>query len=241
MVPSIERLFEIGLNELRKQRYTFAYDAFLEAMELGPNLPEVYYNLGVVAGHLFRWEEAEGYFKMALRTYLNPNPDCYIHLALIYLRQREWADAREALVKTLKLDAADELARLHLEDLDRFLALSAEEQNQAHPRLCEGWYDERLKDYAGIDPDIVIKKEREPLREFIFEAMGKPEQPQEECDGSHELVEEWALRQGRDPLGVSRFLFERGMKCDCQVLREPLLKMGQQELIVPELPKASEL
>ena len=35
-----------------------------------------------------------------------------------------------------------------------------------------------------------------------------------------ELVEDWALRKGRDPLGVSRFLFERGLRCDCEVLAE---------------------
>lgn len=238
-MPSVERLFEVGLSELRRQRYTFALDAFTEAMELEPNLPEIYYNLGITAGHLFRWPDAEEYFRLALKTYLHPNPDCHVHLALIQLRGRRWEEARESLERALELNGSDEVARVHLEDLDRYLEGETTDSSGTGPSLCEGWYDERLDEYRDTDPDIVDKKERVTLREFIFEAMGRPDPSERECDGTHDLVEEWALRQGRDPLGVSRFLFERGLRCDCEVLDEG--RSSSKPLVMPELPGAAGL
>ena len=73
----------------------------------------------------------------------------------------------------------------------------------------------RLEDFVGVDPVIVDKNTRKDLREFLSQELAE-----ESCDHTYFGCQEWALKQGLEPLGVSRFLYERNMKCDCQVLAE---------------------
>lgn len=211
---SLEKTFEDALTALRKQRYNEAHDLFSDVMELEPEMPQVHYNMGLACGHLFRWRDAEESFRMALR--IRQDPEYWIHLGLAHLHMKQWDEALRDFASALDLDPGSEIARAHLADLERFLD-PASPTHAAVPFLCAGWFDTRLEDFVGIDPEIVSKAERVELRRYIADCLdGDPAA----CDDTHRFAEEWALRHGRDPLGVSRFLYERGLRCDCEVLRE---------------------
>ncbi len=210
-----ERIFEEACTALRKMQYNLAFDLFSEVMEILPENSEVYYNRGLSAGHLLKWEEAERNFSMALR--LKQDPDSYLHRALARLHLRRWESALQDLNTVLELEKENEFAKIHHRDLIRFLETTSRRSGDV-PAACREWFHERLEDFVGVDPEIVPKAERVKLREYISRAM-KDEGPPD-CDHTFRLTEEWALENRRDPLGVCRFLFERGMRCDCEVLAE---------------------
>jgi tetratricopeptide (TPR) repeat protein len=209
-----EKLFDEACTALRKLHYNLAFDLFTEVMEIVPENPEVYYNRGLAAGHLLKWEEAEANFNMALR--LKHDPDYLMHRALARLHLRHWEEALGDLDSVLVLESENELAKIHRQDLARFLD-QAERDNEV-PFCCTAWFDDRLAEFVGVDPEIVPKADREALRTYIAEALG-PEGASG-CDHTFAITEEWALATRRDPPGVCRFLFERGMRCDCDVLTE---------------------
>jgi len=210
-----ERLFDEACTALRKMRYNLAFDLFTEVMEIVPENPDVHYNRGLAAGHLLKWEEAEKNFDMALRLRLDP--DYLMHRALARLHLRHWDQALLDLDSVLSLERENELAKLHRRDLAFFLDRPGRSAADA-PIFCDGWFDARLEEFVGVDPEIVPKADRRELRRYIAEAL-EPEGPSD-CDHTFRLTEEWAIENHRDPVGVSRFLFERGMRCDCQVLAE---------------------
>ena len=162
--PRLERTFDEGLVAMRKLRYNRAFDCFSAAMELDPEMPEVYYNRGIAASELSRWDDAEESFRMALR--LHGHPAYRIHLGLTLLHRKQWQRAREEFEKALELEPESELARTHKNDLDFFLSRDEEERGVCPP-LCILWFDPRLEDFVGVDPVIVAKKERGTLREYI--------------------------------------------------------------------------
>ncbi|MGH9361470.1 MAG: DUF2695 domain-containing protein [Thermoanaerobaculia bacterium] len=211
----VEKLFDEALFALKKMRYNLAFDLFTEVMELEPELPEVHYNCGLAAGRLFKWEEAARNFSMALR--LRKEPDYFLHRALARLHLRDWEGALRDLDAVLAMESDSELAIYHRRDLAQFLARPGRAAGEV-PFYCGGWFDPRLEPFVGVDPEIVPKAERAELRAYLAEAIRESEPPG--CDHTFRCTEEWALERRRDPLGVSRFLFERGMRCDCQVLAE---------------------
>ncbi|MBI4582514.1 MAG: DUF2695 domain-containing protein [Planctomycetes bacterium] len=215
-ISRVEQLFEEARSNLRKLRYNLAYDKFTEAMELAPERPEIHYNRGFAASLLYRWEEAIECFRMALR--LDDHPDYWAHLGLARLHLRQWEEALYDFNRALEIDRGHRVAGAHRDDLVRFLGDQLRLAG-ATPPLCHGWYDPRLESYVGVDPEIVNKADRVQLREYIKEALDSPDAPGG-CDHTHRFTEEWALHHGRDPLGVSRFLYDRGWRCDCEVLRE---------------------
>src|SRR5262245_46510161 len=103
-----EKIFDGACDALRKMRYDLAFDLFTEVMELIPENPDVHYNRGLCAGHLFKWEEAERNFSMALR--LRTDPDYLIHRALALLHLRRWDEALRDLDAVLALERGNELA-----------------------------------------------------------------------------------------------------------------------------------
>jgi tetratricopeptide (TPR) repeat protein len=208
-----EKLFDEACTALRKLHYNLAFDLFTEVMEIIPENPEVHYNRGLAAGHLLKWEEAEANFNMALR--LKHDPDYLMHRALARLHLRRWEDALIDLDSVLALESENELANIHRRDLAYFLE---HEGTNEVPFCCTDWFDDRLAEFVGVDPEIVPKADRAELRRYIAEALG-PEGASS-CEHTFEITEEWALENGRDPPGVCRFLFERGMRCDCDVLAE---------------------
>ena len=210
--PKVEQLFESGLSAHRKLYYNRAFDCFTEAMELDPEMPEVHYNRGLAASELYRWDDAEESFRMALR--LQEHPDYRIHLGLTLLHKKEWERGLEAFERVLEFEPDNELARLHKADLNFYLTREEGERGTC-PGLCVAWFDPRLEDFVGVDPVIVDKNTRKDLREFLSQELAE-----ESCDHTYFGCQEWALKQGLEPLGVSRFLYERNMKCDCQVLAE---------------------
>jgi tetratricopeptide (TPR) repeat protein len=211
-LSGLEKLFEDGLAALRRDRFSEAADHFSAAMEIDPEMPQIHYNMGLALGRLFRWRDALACFRMAIR--IQPHPDAWVHSGLANLHLRNWDEALEAFEEALALEPNSEVARAHRDDLREFFAL--EQRSPAScPFLCTGWFDPRLESYAGVDPVIVPKARRRELREFLARELA--EAP---CDHTHAATEEWSLRNGLDPLGVSRFLFERGLRCDCKVLGE---------------------
>ena len=225
--PRLERTFDEGLVAMRKLRYNRAFDCFSAAMELDPEMPEVYYNRGIAASELYRWDDAEESFRMALR--LHGHPAYRIHLGLTLLHRKQWQRAREEFEKALELEPESELARTHKNDLDFFLSRDEEERGVCPP-LCILWFDPRLEDFVGVDPVIVAKKERGTLREYI-----RAEFDGDVCDHTFFLTEEWAVKQGLEPIGVTRFLYGRDMKCDCEVLAEGDGKPSVRVSILPPL------
>ncbi len=210
-----EKIFDEACTALRKMRYNLAFDLFTEVMEILPENPEVHYNRGLAAGHLLKWDEAEANFSMALR--LNQDADYLLHRALARLHLRHWDDALLDLDAVLALERENELAKIHHRDLIYFLGRT--ERGPAEvPVFCSDWFDERLGEFVGVDPEIVPKAERADLRASI--ARGLEGDGPAGCDHTFRLTEEWAIERRRDPQGVCRFLFERGMRCDCQVLAE---------------------
>jgi len=214
-----EKIFDEACKALRKLRYNLAFDLFTEVMEILPENPEIYYNRGLSAGHLLKWEEAELNFSMALR--LMREPDYYLHRALARLHLRRWEEALEDLNSVLELERENEFARIQHRDLVRFLDRPGKDPSDVPPG-CREWFDERLLEFVGVDPEIVTKSDRAGLREFIARELG--EEGPAGCDHTYTITEEWALKTHREPLGVCRFLFERGMHCDCQVLAEASLE-----------------
>ncbi len=210
----LEKLFEDALGAIRKQRYNHACDLFAEAMEIDPQMPQIHYNMGVALSRLYRWREAAESFRLAIR--IQPHPDSWVHLGLVHLHQREWEKALHDFESALRLDAGSEVAQAHRDDLVTFLERGPRSDDDS-PFLCTGWFDPRQEDFVGVDPEIVPKARRRELREYIASQIGDPG----ECDHTHALTEEWALKNDLDPLGVSRFLHERGLRCDCEVLAEP--------------------
>jgi tetratricopeptide (TPR) repeat protein len=215
-LPRVAQVFEAALGNLRKHRYNRAYDQFTEAMEMDPERPEIHYNRGLAAGYLYRWDDAVECFRMALR--LEEHPDYWIHLGLARLHLRDWEEALYDFNRALEVDHNHPVAIAHRDDLERFLGPSRHPAGDA-PSLCYGWYDPRLESFEGVDPEIVDKAERARLREYVREAL-EAAGGAGACDHTHRFTEEWALHEGRDPLGVSRFLYSRGLRCDCQVLGE---------------------
>jgi tetratricopeptide (TPR) repeat protein len=214
-VPRVEKLFDEALGALRKMRYNLAFDLFTEVMELEPEHPEVHYNRGLAAGHLLKWQEAASNFTMALR--LSNDTDCLLQRALARLHLRDWKGALADLESVLKLERENELANFHRRDLVHFLERQGRGPEEV-PFYCGDWFHPRLETFVGVDPEIVVKAERADLRAYLAEALG--DAGAAACDHSYRFTEEWALENRRDPLGVSRFLFEKGMRCDCQVLAE---------------------
>ncbi len=210
-----EKLFDEACDALRKMHYNLAFDLFSEVMEIVPENPEVHYNRGLAAGHLLKWQEAEENFNMSLR--LRQDPDCLMHRALARLHLRHWDDALVDLDSVLSMEKENELAKMHRRDLVMFLQRSGRSSADV-PFFCSGWFDERLDEFIGVDPEIVPKADRADLREYIAQALA-PEGAAG-CDHTFRITEEWAVENHRDPPGVCRFLFERGMRCDCDVLRE---------------------
>jgi tetratricopeptide (TPR) repeat protein len=197
-------------------RYNLAFDLFTEVMEMEPEVPEVHYNRGLAAGHLLKWDEAEENYSMALR--LSTHPDYLLQRALARLHLRDWEGALLDLDAVLALERENELANFHRRDLALFLERSSRGPEEA-PFFCGGWFDPRLADFVGVDPDIVPKAERVELRAYLADAL--QDAAPAGCDHTLRFTQEWALEHRRDPLGVSRFLFERGMRCDCEVAAEP--------------------
>jgi tetratricopeptide (TPR) repeat protein len=214
-ISRVERLFEEALECLRKERYNRAYDLFTEAMELDPQMPEIHYNRGIAAAGLFRWPEACEAFRLAVR--LQPHPDYWLRLGLAHLHLRRWDDARHDFQAALALDRGSEQARLYFDALESFL-LRPDRAADAVPPICAGWFDPRLQAFAGVDPEIVPKARRRELRDFIRDVFEKEGHG---CDHTHAVTEEWALRHDLDARGVCRFLYGRGLRCDCEVLHEP--------------------
>jgi tetratricopeptide (TPR) repeat protein len=212
----VEKLFDEALMALRKMRYNLAFDLFTEVMELEPEIPEVHYNRGLAAGHLLKWEEAAQNFSMALR--MTSDTDSFLQRAIARLHLRDWDGALRDLDAVLAQERENELGNYHRRDLVLFLERTGRKPEDV-PFHCVGWFDPRLKDFVGVDPEIVPKAERAGLRAYLVEAL-KDAAPAG-CDHSFRFTEEWALENRRDPRGVSRFLFERGMRCDCQVVAEP--------------------
>ena len=210
-----EKIFDEACTALRKMHYNLAFDLFTEVMELLPENPEVHYNRGLAAGHLLKWREAEENFNMALRLRLDP--DYLLHRALARLHLRHWDEALVDLDSVLSLERENELAKIHREDLVRFLDRPGRSSGDV-PFTCSEWFDDRLEGFVGVDPEIVNKAERAELREYISRAL--EEEGPAGCDHTFRITEEWALENRRDPRGVARFLYERGMRCDCQVLSE---------------------
>ena len=208
----LERIFDEGLVAMRKLRYNLAFDCFTAAMELEPEMPEVHYNRGVASSELYRWDDAEESFRMALR--LQSHSIYRIHLGLTLLHKKQWERARQEFEKSLELDPESEIARMHKNDLDFYLTRD-ESDRGACPPLCVAWFDPRLEDFVGVDPVIVAKKERAVLREYVRQELDG-----DACDHTFFLTEEWAVKQGLEPIGVTRFLHGRDMKCDCEVLGE---------------------
>jgi hypothetical protein len=153
---------------------------------------------------------------MALR--LCTDADYLLQRALALLHQKDWEGALRDLDAVLALERENELANYHRRDLVHFLERTGRKPEDV-PFYCGGWFDPRLKDFVGVDPEIVPKAERAELRAYLVEAL-KDTAPTG-CDHTFRFTEEWALENRRDPRGVSRFLFERGMRCDCQVAAEP--------------------
>ena len=210
-----ERYFDEAMDALRGQRYNLAFDLFTEVMELEPEVHEVHYNRGLAAGHLLKWEEAERNFTMALRMAVDPA--YHLHRAIARMHQRRWQEAIEDLDAALALDRELELASLHRNGLELFLRTAGRGPADV-PMHVREWFDPRLDAFVGVDPEIVPKADRESLRRSIAEDLRDSDPPG--CDHTHRFTEEWALRNRRDPLGVARFLFERGLTCDCRVLAE---------------------
>ena len=212
----VERLFEDGLTALRKEQYSRAHDYFSEVMDLDPGLPQVHYNLGLAAANLFCWEDARDAFNMALR--IQPHPDFWIHLGLTHLHLRNWQEALVSFESALEMDSHSEVALAHKDDLLIFLNHD-KRSAESIPNLCYGWFDSRLQNFVGVDPEIIVKARRAELRSYLSEYY---QQGKEKCDHSHRFTEQWSLENGLDPLGVSRFLYSRGMRCDCEVLAESM-------------------
>jgi len=214
-ISRVEKLFDEALMSLRKMRYNLAFDLFTEVMELEPEIPEVHYNRGLAAGHLLKWEEAAQNFSMAIR--MTSDPDFFLQRALALLHLRDWDGALRDLDAVLGLERENELANFHRRDLAIFLARPVKKADDV-PFHCREWFDPRLLDFVGVDPEIVPKAERVQLRAYLVEAL--EDAMPAGCDHSFRYTEEWALENRRDPRGVSRFLYERGMRCDCQVVAE---------------------
>src|SRR5574341_195140 len=191
-------------------------------MEIEPELPEVHYNRGLAAGHLLKWDEAAANFSMAIR--LGTDPDFFLHRALARMHLRDWRGALEDLDAALVLDKDCPLAHFHRGDLAAFLERKVRRPEEA-PFLCADWFDPRLGEFVGVDPEIVPKAERVGLRAYLAEALR--DAGPAGCNHTLRFTQEWAIETRRDPLGVSRFLFERGMRCDCQVLAEAHRQPGR--------------
>ena len=211
----VERIFEEACQAIRQLRYNLAYDLFTEVMEMVPENSDVHYNRGLAAGHLLKWAEAESNFDMALR--IRKEPDYFFHRAMARLHQRRWAEGLEDLDGFLSQGGSNDMVRSYRQDLVFFLG-NALRRPADFPFFCEGWFDERLDAFIGVDPEIIPKAERAVLRRYIAEAFEDEGPPG--CDHTHRITEEWALVNGRDPRGVARFLHERGLPCDCRVLAE---------------------
>ncbi len=212
-MKTVEKLFDEALTHLRKMRYNLAFDLFTEVMEMEPELPEVHYNRGLAASNLMKWDEAVRNFSLALR--LTPDEiDCHLHRALALLHLKDWEGALRDLDTVLRLEGDNELANFHRRDLIYFLERPERGPSDV-PFLCAEWFDPRLEAFIGVDPEIVPKSERAGLRAYLAEALDGSV-----CDHTFRSTEEWALERRKDPLGVARFLYSRGLRCDCEVLGE---------------------
>ena len=107
-----------------------------------PEMPEVHYNRGLAASELYRWDDAEESFRMALR--LQEHPDYRIHLGLTLLHKKEWERGLEAFERALEFEPDNELARLHKADLNFYLT-RVEGERGTCPGLCVAWFDPRLE------------------------------------------------------------------------------------------------
>ena len=96
-----------------QQKYVEAASSYRKAIKLQPGTPELYFNLGIVLGHLDQLEEAEACYIEATR--LNPRFfEAYGNLGTLYQRQGKLNDAIQSYQKGLHINPQDPRGHFNL-------------------------------------------------------------------------------------------------------------------------------
>lgn len=176
-----------GTRYFQQGQYGAALQKFQEALQVQPNNPDSYYNLGATYHQLAKaqndasyWQQAENYYNQCL-DYDPNHVQCYRGLAVMLVEQNR-ADAAFRLLEgwcdrsPTVADAKVELARLHEEFNDKATAqeklLEAIAINTTHPRARAalgrmreeaGDYTQALNNYAislqsnRLQPDVAAR------------------------------------------------------------------------------------
>ncbi len=109
-------LMNYGLALMAKADFAGAEKYFTRALELTPQYPYLFINMGILKESTDRPAEAEQYFKSAI--YYGPNyPECYYYYARFLRNQRRINESVQMLQKTLELASAHLYARYMLMDI----------------------------------------------------------------------------------------------------------------------------
>jgi len=101
-----------GFEFLLNQRWVEAEQQFVRAVELKPDFPRAYINLGIVYSKVGRFDESLASFRSVL-----PEPDAYYNVGLMYRAQRRYTEAAEVFEYVLRLDPSFAAARTQLKQV----------------------------------------------------------------------------------------------------------------------------
>lgn len=107
--------YELGDTQLRDSKFEDAYNAFVSAAKVHPNVnrePSLLMRLGVTAYRVKKYQEAIRYLTQAAK--IDSNPEVLVNLAVAYQGTGEHAAAAQQLAKVIEKDPAHAEARAYL-------------------------------------------------------------------------------------------------------------------------------
>ncbi len=100
---SVISLNETGVNLAKEGNKLKAEEYFLKAIELDPDYPESYHNLGILQAVLYKTNEAIINFKKLID--LEPyNPEHHNNLGIIYFKEGIYNDSESSFRKALEVE-----------------------------------------------------------------------------------------------------------------------------------------
>ncbi len=117
--------FYWGVVTYRSGNHRTAERACRKAIQLDPDAPQAYYNLGMTLGQLGRSEEEIGVYEEVVKRF-GEAPElalreqvakAHLGLALTFLLRKRFAEARAEAEEALRLDASNDPARKMIEEL----------------------------------------------------------------------------------------------------------------------------
>ena len=111
---SFETFFNLGNLESKRENYKKAMEHWMKSLEINPNDPTTYYNIGFLYTEVYDdFENGLKYYEKSIEC--DPHfSSTYVNISSIYVRQGKFENAAECLEKSIELNPDDYMAMYNL-------------------------------------------------------------------------------------------------------------------------------